>query len=229
MKKINQMSRPFKLLGLITLLLFTNALAQDFQEEFNLSTRKLSPTGESRYFVLKPGFVIVLASSTTKLTITVLDETRKIGEVLTRVVEEREEERGSLTEISRNFFAIDPSSNDVFYFGEDVDIYQNGKVTGHASAWLAYQNGNKPGLMLPGTPTIGMRYYQELAPGVALDRAEITNLSAKVKTPAGQFEGCLITKESSRLEPGIGYKTYAPGIGLIEYENLKLTSYGYKR
>jgi hypothetical protein len=101
-------------LALMALLLSACASAQGFQEEFNLSTRKLGPTGESRYWVLKPGFQIVLASSDTKLTITVLDETKQVGSVLTRVVEEREEINGELYEISRNFYAIDSTTGDVF-------------------------------------------------------------------------------------------------------------------
>ncbi len=37
--------------------------------------------------------------------------------VVTRIVEERETEKGHLVEISRNFFALDPSTGDVCYFG----------------------------------------------------------------------------------------------------------------
>ena len=44
----------------------------------------------------------------------------------------------------------------------------------HKGAWLADKNdknGAKAGLMMPGKPKVGMKYYQEIAPGVAMDRA----------------------------------------------------------
>lgn len=201
---------------------------EEWQEDFALSSRELSDSGEATYFILEPGFQIVLASQKAKLTITVLDETKVINGVTTRIVEEREEVNEALYEISRNFFAIDEDTGDVFYFGEEVDFYENGEIVRHSGEWLAYEDGNSPGLIMPGTPAEGMRYYQEIAPGVAMDRAEVLTVSEVFETPAGEFENCLVTEESSPLEPGIKeYKTYAPGIGMIQDESLKLVSYGY--
>ncbi|HXF62742.1 MAG TPA: hypothetical protein VNK95_14055, partial [Caldilineaceae bacterium] len=202
--------------------------AQEWQEEFNLAARKLSDTGESKYFILMPGFQLILESRNEKIAITVLDETKEIGGIVTRVVEEREEANGKLSEVSRNFFAIDPETGDVFYFGEEVDIYRDGKVISHDGAWLAYENGNRPGLLMPGDPQVGMRYYQELAPGVAMDRAEVISVSEACETPAGKFENCLLTAESSAIQSvGTEHKMYAPGIGLAYNESLRLTSYGF--
>ena len=73
-----------------------------------------------------------------------------------------------------------------------------------------------------------MRYYQEIAPGVAMDRAEILSIDTVLKTPAGEFEDCLETAEGTALnllEREI--KIYAPGIGLIQDANLLLTEYGF--
>jgi Concanavalin A-like lectin/glucanases superfamily len=53
-----------------------------------------------------------------ELTITVLNETKMVDGVETRVVEERETKGGKLKEVSRNYFAISKRTNDVFYFGE---------------------------------------------------------------------------------------------------------------
>ena len=198
-----------------------------WQEEFDLASRTLADTGEAKYFILRPGFQLVLAGGGAQLTITVLDETKRIGNVLTRIVEEREEENGQLVEISRNFFAIDPKTGDAFYFGEDVDDYERGRVVRHVGAWLAYEGANKPGLIMPGTPRVGMRYFQEVAPGVAMDRAEVMSTTGRCDAPAGQFENCLVTRESSPLEPTVSeQKTYAPGIGLIQDQSLKLVRYG---
>jgi hypothetical protein len=56
------------------------------------------------------------------------------------------------------------------YSGEDVDVYKNGKVVEHEGAWLHGSKGATLGLLVPGAPVVGQRYYQEVAPGVAMDR-----------------------------------------------------------
>jgi hypothetical protein len=160
------------------------------------------------------------------LTITVLNETKLVDGVETRVVEEKETAGGQPVEISRNYFAISANTSDVFYFGEDVDMYKDGKVVGHEGAWLSGVNGARFGMMMPGTPLLGARYQQEVAPKVAMDRAEVVSLTETVQTPTGKFEKCLKTEESSAVEAGKEHKVYAPGIGLIYDGNLKLTKYG---
>lgn len=199
-----------------------------WQDEFDLPNRELSDSGESKYFILKPGFQMVLESQFEKLIITVLDETKVINGITTRVLEEREERNGELIEVSRNFFAIDMRSGDVFYFGEEVDMYSGGQLTSHSGAWLAYEDNDLPGLIMSGSPVVGMKYYQEIAPGVAQDRAEIISTSATFQTQAGDFKDCLITQESSKIQPlAIEYKTYCPGVGLVQDETLLLINYGY--
>jgi hypothetical protein len=203
-------------------------LYPSWQTEFNLDERVLSDIGESEYFILVPGFQLVLESSNEHLTITVLDETKEINGVTTRVLEEREERNGELYEVSRNFYAIDNATGDAFYFGEDVDYYENGEVVRHSGEWLAYEGANVPGIIVPGAPDIGMRYFQEIAPGVAMDRAEVISLTETFTTPAGVFENSLVTQETSPLEPNVTErKTYASGIGLIQDQRLLLVSYGY--
>jgi len=95
-------------------------------------------------------------------------------------------------------------TQDVFYFGEEVDNYQGGQLINHSGAWLAGQNGARAGLIMPGQPKVGMRYYQEIAPGVAMDRAEILSLDDRLLTPAGTFSKCLKTQEGTALNPWKG-------------------------
>jgi hypothetical protein len=201
-----------------------------FTDTFKLDKADLVPAGTNPYFVLTPGWQLVLEGNPdgkkTVLTITVLNETKVVDGVETRVVEEKETEHGQLVEISRNYFAISKRTNDVFYFGEDVDIYKHGKITSHDGAWLSGVGGARFGLMLPGSPRIGARYHQEVATGVALDRVEIISVSERLETPAGKFEHCLKTEESSGLEQGSAPKYYAPGIGLIYDGELKLVKFG---
>jgi len=202
--------------------------AGSWQQEFGISNCKLLTTGRNQYLVLEPGFQLVLEGGDTKLQITVLDETKVVDGVNTRVVEEREWKKGKLYEVSRNYFAICEQTKDVFYFGEDVDFYENDKVVKHDGSWLAGKGGNKAGLMMPGTPKVGMKYYQEIAPDVAMDRAEIVSLDETCKTPAGAFSGCLKVKETSAIEFfAKEYKYHAPGIGLVRDEDLQLVKQGF--
>ena len=153
-----------------------------------------------------------------------LDETKTVDGVKTRVVEERETKNGRLEEVSRNYFAIDKVAGDVYYFGEDVDMYdKSGKVTGHGGSWLAGVNGARFGLMMPGAPKVGDKYYQEVAPGTALDRAEVVSVTENFKAPAGEFKNCLRTRESSGLESGSEDKWYAPDVGLVKDADFVLT------
>ncbi|MBL7152593.1 MAG: PepSY-like domain-containing protein [Phycisphaerae bacterium] len=194
-------------------------------DNFHVDQRRFSATGRNRFFSLIPGHQIIIESKSEKVIITVLDKTKKIGGVVTRILEERESEDGELVEVSRNFFAICKATSDVFYFGEEVDDYRDGKIVGHGGAWRADKKDSKAGIIMPGTVLLGARHYQEIAPN-AMDRAEVIADNVTMKTPAGTFKNCIRVKETSPLEPGsICYKTYAPGIGLIQDEDLLLTKY----
>jgi hypothetical protein len=165
----------------------------------------------------------VLQDGATQLTVTVLNETKSVDGVETRIVEERETKNGQLVEVSRNFFAISTRTNSVFYFGEDVDMYSNGKVTSHEGSWVSGEKGAKFGLYLPGLPLLRARYYQEIAPGVAMDRAEVMSITETLTTPAGRFTNVLKTTEDTPLESfSKESKFYARGIGLIQDGSLKL-------
>src|SRR2546421_5153216 len=118
----------------------------EWQEEFGISSCTLQTTGRNEYFILEPGHQLVLEGGGVKLHRTVLNETHTVDGVLTRVVEEREWKDGQLYEVARNYFAICDQTKDVFYFGEDVAFYENGKVTKTDGSWLAGK-GNRPGLM----------------------------------------------------------------------------------
>jgi len=204
----------------------TAAQDSEWQEEFGISKCNLQTSGRNPYFILEPGYQLVLEGNDIKLQLTVLDETKTIDGVATRVVEEREWKKGELAEIAKNYFAICEPTKDVFYFGEDVDYYEKGKVTKHDGSWLA-EKGNRAGLMMAGMPRVKMRYYQEIAPGTAMDRAEIVSLSETCKTPAGTFSNCLKVKETSAIELAAKeYKYYAPGVGLVADDTVRLVKHG---
>jgi len=214
---------------LATSCFMASALADDLAEwtnDFSSEKDALVATGRNAFFVLEPGYQLVLEKAGERLVITVLNETKKVDGVETRIVEERETNAGQLVEVSRNYFAISKRTGNVYYFGEDVDIYKNGKVASHDGSWLSGVDGARFGLMMPALPLLGSRYQQEVAPKVALDRAEIVSVTDSLQTPAGEFKNCVKTKETTPLEPDVGAKHYAPGIGLVQDAGLVLVRYG---
>ena len=74
------------------------ASAQDWRSTFDVKTAGLVTTGASRYFLLDPGYQLVLEDGDERLVISVLDETKLIDGVTTRVVEERETKGGKLVD-----------------------------------------------------------------------------------------------------------------------------------
>jgi hypothetical protein len=213
--------------GLLVIVASGTQAKEPWVQEFPVKPGDLASTGRNPYFILEPGYVLVLEDGRERLVITVRDETRMIGGVETRVVEERETKGDRVVEVSRNYFAISRSTSDLYYFGEEVDTYKKGRIKNHDGAWLAGVNGARFGLMMPGTPSVGARYYQEVAPGVAMDRAEIVGMGETLSTPAGEFRDVLKVFETTPLELfSRGHKYYVPGIGLAQDGTLKLVKYG---
>jgi hypothetical protein len=203
--------------------LFTEPRIQD--------NSQFQSVGKNDYFILEPGYQLILegkeGKDLTRLVITVLNDTRKIGNIETRIVEENESVNGNTVEISRNYFAFCKLTSSIYYFGEEVDIYKDGKIVNHEGAWIA-EGINKPGIAMPGLVLLGSRYYQEIAPKVAMDRAEIISTNETFDTPFGKFTNVLKIEETTPLEPLTKeYKLYAPGIGLIKDENLLLVKHGF--
>ncbi len=207
-----------------------------FTASFDLAGCTFQSMGSvNPYFILDPGHELHLEGEEGKeevdLTITVLDDTEDItipglGTVRTRVVEEREKADGELKEVSRNFFAICEETSDVFYFGEEVDNYEGGVIVSHGGAWRAGTQGAMPGLIMPGRFLLGSRYFQEVAPGVALDRGENTAMDQLITVPAGSFPGSVTVFETSALERNSkGVKIYAPGVGLIVDGTVRLVDW----
>lgn len=166
--------------------------------------------------------------SPTRLVITALDETEVVAGVTTRVVEEREWQDEALVEVARNFF-VQAADGTVCYYGEDVDEYQAGQIVGHDSQWRAGVDGALPGILLPAEPQLGQRFQQEVAIGVAEDRAELVAVGETVTVDFGTFTDTIRFEESTPLDSGTSVKIYARGAGLLvddELERLSMSACG---
>jgi hypothetical protein len=156
---------------------------------------------------------------------TVPGDTEMVAGVNTRVLVETEFEDGEIVEQSRNFFAQAPDGT-VCYFGEDVDNYEDGEIINHDGAWRAGEDGNLPGIIMPGEPEVGMVFQQEAAPGIAEDQAEVIALGEEIDVPAGMFSDTVTMEDCNPLEDDSkDLKVYVDGIGLAIDEFVELISF----
>jgi len=198
-----------------------------YTKDFRLQDCTLETTGNNPYFPLVPGRTYIYEGvdngQTLRLEQTILDSTLVVDGVDTRILEEHHFADGALVEISRNYFAHCVQTNSVFYFGEDTDNYSDGRIINHDGSWRAGVNGAHAGLVMPGVVLLGSRFFQEIAPPVALDRAEVTRMGLATTVPYGAFRDVIETAETTPLEPGVvEFKLYAPGIGQIVDDVLRL-------
>jgi hypothetical protein len=166
----------------------------------------------------------------TQLESVVLGKSRKVAGVQVLVLEEKAFADGELVERALDFFAQHQDGT-VYYFGESVDNYENGKLVDHDGSWLAGKNGAEPGIIMPADPFVGQTFNQENAPGVAEDQSRVLALDENVKTPAGKFKGCAKFEDTNPLEspPPSEFKWFCPGVGLVRDEDaegfIELVSY----
>jgi hypothetical protein len=144
-----------------------------------------------------------------------LHKTFKVGKqkVDVLVMEDRELENGKLSEITLDYFA-QADDGDVYYLGEDVDEYKDGKVSGHGGAWLYGKNTKVPGVIMPGNPKVGDKFRSEDVPKITTEDDEILSLSETITVPAGTYQNCMKMKEMLS-DGGTEYKYFAKGIGCI--------------
>jgi hypothetical protein len=146
----------------------------------------------------------------------------------TRVIEEREFIDGDLVEVSHNYFGRCEENNAIFYWGEAVEDVEDGVVVGNEGAWEAGVDDAFPGVIMPGLFLLGARYFQEMAPDVALDRGENDEMNLQVEldlsgTVTG-FEDCVRVFETSELHSADrSTKIYCPGVGLVVDDAAELT------
>lgn len=144
--------------------------------------------------------------------------TKIVNGVRTLIYRDKVYVDGELVEDTRDYLAQDDDGN-VWYFGEDVDNYEDGEIADHDGSWLVGVDGAKPGYWMPGNPTVGMRYRQEYLDGEAEDEAEVISLTEKVKIGLGTYTNCLKTKDTTPLEPDVvEYKYYCKQVGGLVLE-----------
>lgn len=156
----------------------------------------------------------------------VLDDTEDfdlpgIGKFKTAVVQEEEYIDDVLTQRALNWFAVDKTTNSVYVFGEvSWEINEEGKPI-FAGTWRAGEPDGEgttaePGLLMPGTFTIGGRYLFDGSRSMAYGGAENIEAGIEITVPAGTFKDCVRVREQGLLDlHDITDKIWCPVVGVV--------------
>jgi hypothetical protein len=144
-----------------------------------------------------------------------MHKTFKIGDMTVEalVLEDRAYIGGQLEEVALDYYAQDDEGT-VYYLGEDVDEYKDGKIDNHEGSWLAGKDCPAPGVMFPAHPKVGVKWRPEDVSRTIGEQDEIVAVDEAVTVPAGTYKGCIKVKEV--LADGkVEYKYYAKGVGIV--------------
>src|SRR5262245_2127680 len=175
---------------------------------------------DNPFFPLQPGTTFVYEGTTDGIpsrdVMAVTHKTKTILGVACTVVHDQAYENGVLVEDTFDYYAQDVDGT-VWYFGEDTkELDASGMVVSTEGSWEAGVNDAEPGVIMEANSKVGDKYRQEFSRDVAEDSAKVESLDASACVPYGCFSGMLLTKETTRLEPGVaGEKYYALGVGLV--------------
>jgi hypothetical protein len=227
------------LIGLIILLVASGTVPflynggqtenEDKQSSVNESTKEYNPQINpkdfstnitNKYFTLPVGKKMTYEAITQegareKIEIEILNETKNIEGVETVVYLDRSYEDGELVEETRDYLA-QHTNGDVWYFGEDVDNYENGKLKDHAGSFIHGKDGAKAGIWMKANQKVGDSYRQEYYPGEAEDMRDTLATGVTVTTKMGRYTHCIKVYDWTPLEKTAReHKYYCPQVSSL--------------
>jgi hypothetical protein len=178
------------------------------------------------YFTLPVGKKTIYEAETEdgveRIEIEIEKQTKQVMGVTTVIYRDRVYLAGGLVEDTRDYLAQDKEGN-VWYFGEEVDNYENGQLKDHAGSWIAGINGAKPGIWIKAEHKVGDSYRQEYYKGEAEDMRDVVAINQTVTIKRGSYTSCVKVYDWTPLDPtSREHKYYCPQVGaLVLNENLE--------
>lgn len=135
---------------------------------------------------------------------------------------------GRIHEVALDWYA-QADDGSVWYFGEDVFNYEDGKVADTKGTWIA--NETTPAAMImPAQPRVGDVYRPENAPGAAFEEVRVDKVDQQLAGPSGKITGAIEvnelhmdgTREGKVFAPGYG--EYSTGTAAGDLEAVSLAS-----
>lgn len=175
----------------------------------------------NKYFSMPEGKKMVYESQTDegieRTEVIIPGWTKTVMGVKTLVFWDRVFLDDELVEDTRDYIAQDKDGN-VWYFGEDVDNYEDGQIADHGGSWTGGVDGALPGIWMKADPIVGDEYRQEYYEDEAEDMARVDAVGASVSVPAGEFDDCVKIFEWTPLERSGAYKYHCSGAGATVLE-----------
>jgi hypothetical protein len=190
-------------------------------EPVNLKQADFTTKIDNPYWPMSPGSKWRYTERDTegtnqKVVIEVTNKTKEIANgIEARVVRDTVTEKGVPVEITDDWYAQDNAGN-IWYLGEHVTNYENGRAVDHAGSFEAGVDGAQPGIAMPAKPKPGLSYRQEYYKGEAEDKAAVITVGQEhVDVPFGYFDkDVLMTRDLAPTDPKVQeLKFVAPGVG----------------
>ena len=192
-------------------------------ESVKLDPADFSTNIDNPYWPMAPGSKWVYSETDTvgtreKVVVEVTDKTKMIANgIEARVIRDTVTEKGQPVEVTDDWYAQDKAGN-IWYLGEYVTNYENGKVVDHSGTFEAGVDGAQPGIAMPANPEPGMTYRQEYYKDEAEDKGAVVTVGdEQVQVPFGFFDkGVLMTRDLVPTEPKVQeLKFYVPDVGPV--------------
>lgn len=117
---------------------------------------------------------------------------------------------GRIHEVALDWYA-QADDGAVWYFGEDVFNYEDGRVADTEGTWLAGVDG-PPGMIMAGAPRVGDVWRPENICESVFEEVTVQSIGTMVAGPRGPISGAIVVREL-HLDGSQESKTFAPGYG----------------
>jgi hypothetical protein len=117
---------------------------------------------------------------------------------------------GRIHEVAIDSYA-QADDGSVWYFGEDVSNFENGKVADTKGTWVA-SDKTPAAMIMPAKPAVGNVYRPENAPEVVFEEVRVQKVDKTVAGPSGNVSGAIEVMELHMDGTREG-KVFAPGYG----------------
>jgi hypothetical protein len=125
---------------------------------------------------------------------------------------------GQVIEKTLDYFAQDDAGI-VYYFGEDVNEYENGKLTSHEGQWRLGRDTQTPGVLMPANPKVGDTFQSEDVKGVTHETDTVVSGGKTARIAGHTYHNVIKVRENAKPPPEIEFKQYARGTGVITEAN----------
>ena len=100
---------------------------------------------------------------------------------------------GRIHEVALDWYA-QADDGSVWYFGEDVFNFEDGRVADTKGSWIA-SDETPAAMIMPAKPAVGDVYRPENAPGVVFEQVRVEKIDQTIPGPSGDIIGAIEVME----------------------------------